>query len=274
MYPKLFEIGPFPIYSFGVMLALGFLAASYLLTAEFKRRKLDPDVAGTVTFLALVLGVAGSKLFHLLENFSAFLSDPIGMAFSPGGLTFHGGLLAAIAGIAYYVRKKGIPFLVVADATSPGLILAYGIGRVGCHLAGDGDYGFPTNLPWGTDYSAGTYPPSAAFRNFPEVTGLFPDGVVPDTILCHPTPVYEFIAAALIAWYLWRLRTRFSVPGMLFSLYLVLSGLERFLVEFLRLNPRLLLGLSQAQLISLGLVVAGIIGFAYLRKRPAGANRT
>ncbi len=254
------------------MLALGFLAASYLLTAEFKRRKLDPDIAGTVTFLALLLGVAGSKLLHLIENWSAFMQDPSGMAFSPGGLTFHGGLILAIVGIAYYVRKKNIPFLLVADAASPGLILAYGIGRIGCHLAGDGDYGFPTDLPWGTDYSAGTYPPSAAFRNFPEVTSQFPNGIVPDTIPCHPTPMYEFILAALIAAFLWKMRTRFTTHGILFSLYLILSGLERFAIEFLRLNPRMMFGLSQAQLISLGLVAAGIAGFVYLRQSDMKEN--
>jgi len=264
--PKLFQIGPFPIYSFGVMLAIGFLAASYLLTEEFKRRKLNPDIAGTVTFLALVLGVAGSKLLHLIENWSSFVHDPIGMAFSPGGLTFHGGLILSIVGIAYYVRSKNIPFLLVADAASPGLILAYGIGRIGCHLAGDGDYGFPTTLPWGTDYSAGTYPPSAAFRNFPEITSQFPNGIVPDSIACHPTPMYEFVLAAIIALFLWRIRGRFSTHGMLFSLYLILSGLERFVVEFLRLNPKMLLGLSQAQVISVGLMIAGVAGYAYLRR--------
>ncbi len=272
MCPKLFQIGPFPIYSFGVMLALGFLAGSYLLTAEFKRRKLDPDIAGTITFLALVLGVVGSKLLHLLENWPSFIHDPLRMAFSPGGLTFHGGLILAIVGIMWYARKKNIPFLLIADATSPGLILAYGIGRIGCHLAGDGDYGFPTDLPWGTDYSAGTYPPSAAFRDFPEITSQFPNGIVPDTIPCHPTPIYEFLAAALIAYFLWRIRGRFAVHGMLFSLYLILSGLERLLVEFLRLNPRILFGLSQAQLISLGLIVAGAAGYFYLRRKEPAAK--
>jgi len=224
-----------------------------------------------VTFLALVLGVTGSKLLHLIENWSSFIQDPIGMAFSPGGLTFHGGLILSIIGIWWYVRSKGIPFLLVADATSPGLMLAYGIGRIGCHLAGDGDYGFPTTLPWGTDYSAGPYRPSAACRNVPEVTSQFPNGIVPDTIPCHPTPVYEFILAALIAYLLWRWRGRYATHGMLFALYLFLSGLERLVVEFLRLNPRMLFGLSQAQLISAGLMIAGIAGFAYLRRKEIAA---
>ncbi len=272
MYPKLFQIGPFPIYSFGLMLAIAFLVASYLLTEEFKRRKLNPEIASTFTFLALVLGIAGSKLLHLIENWSAFVADPIRMAFSPGGLTFHGGLVLSIVGIYLYLRRKGIPFLVGADATSPGLLLAYGIGRIGCHLAGDGDYGFPTTLPWGTDYSRGTYPPSIAFRDFPEITSQYPGGIVPDNVLCHPTPMYEFFACALGFWILWRLRTKLQPAGKLFMLYLIIAGAERLAVEFLRLNPRLWLDLSQAQWISIGLIIAGAIGWFYLGRRPSSTN--
>ncbi len=266
MYPKLFQIGPFPVYSFGLMLAIAFLVGNYLLTLEFKRRKLNPEIASTMIFLALVLGVVGSKFLHLIENWSAFLADPVRMAFSPGGLTFHGGLILSIFGIYVYLRKKNIPFLVGADAISPGLLLGYGIGRVGCHLAGDGDYGFPTDLPWGTDYSKGTYPPSIAFRDFPEVTQLYPNGIVPDNVLCHPTPAYEFIACALGFWFLWKIRTKLHPAGKMFMLYLFIAGAERFLVEFLRLNPRMMLDLSQAQLISVGLMIAGLLGWFWLSK--------
>jgi phosphatidylglycerol:prolipoprotein diacylglycerol transferase len=152
------------------MLALGFLAGSYLLASEFKRRKLDPNIANNITFIALAAGVAGSKILYLIENWSSFIVDPIGMAFNPGGLTFYGGFLLAAFSIYMYGRRKKIPFFTIGDAIAPGLMLGYGIARLGCHLAGDGDYGFPTTLPWGTDYSKGTYPPSAAFRDFPEIT--------------------------------------------------------------------------------------------------------
>ena len=151
MYPELFKIGPFTVYSYGLMLGIAFIVASYILTKECERRKLNPNLATEITLLAIVFGIIGSKLFHLFENWNAFLQDPVGMAFSPGGLTFYGGLILATLAIWLYVRRKKIPFLVVADATSPSLILAYGIGRIGCHLAGDGDYGIPTSLPWGTD---------------------------------------------------------------------------------------------------------------------------
>ena len=266
MCPKLLQIGPFPIYGYGLMLAIGFISASYLLTLEFKRRSIDPNLANNVTLLALIGGVAGSKILYLIEHWSSFVLDPIGMAFSPGGLTFYGGLILAALAIYIYGKRKGIKFLVVADSTSPGLILAYGIGRIGCHLAGDGDYGFPTTLPWGTDYSNGTYPPSAAFKGFPEITSQYPHGIVPDTTPCHPTPVYEFILCALIFWFLWHIRKNTKPDGKLFSLYLALAGLERFAIEFFRINPRMSFGLSEAQFISLGLMAVGVGGWMYLTK--------
>jgi phosphatidylglycerol:prolipoprotein diacylglycerol transferase len=155
----------------------------------------------------------------------------------------------------------------IADAASPGLMIGYGVARIGCHLAGDGDYGFPTTLPWGTDYSHGTFPPSAAFRGFPEITRQFPSGIVPDTTPCHPTPVYEFLLCALLFAILWRFRKTARPNGMFFMLYLILAGIERFLVEFTRLNPRVAFGLTEAQLIALGLAAAGALGWSRFSKQ-------
>lgn len=269
MCPKLFQIGPFPIYGYGLMLAIGFIVASYILTSEFKRKNLDPNLANNITLIALIAGVAGSKILYLIEHWSSFVADPFGMAFSPGGLTFYGGFLLAAFVIYLYGKRKGISFFTIADSTAPALILGYGIARIGCHLAGDGDYGFPTSLPWGTDYSRGTYPPSVAFRGFPEITGRFPNGIVPDTTPCHPTPVYELILCSLIFWYLWSRRTKPGPTGKLFMIYLVFAGLERFIIEFFRLNPRLAFGLSEAQLIAIGLVAAGLLGWNFLNRRAA-----
>ncbi|HWP82286.1 MAG TPA: prolipoprotein diacylglyceryl transferase [Bacteroidota bacterium] len=267
MCPRLLEIGPFTVYSYGLMLATGFIVASYLLTLEFKRKRLDASLANNVTLIALVGGIVGSKLLYLIEHWSAFVADPWGMAFSPGGLTFYGGFLLAATLIYFYARTKGISFFSIADSVAPGLILAYGIGRLGCHFAGDGDYGFPTDLPWGTDYSKGTYPPSLAFKNVPEIADKYPGGI-PDNILCHPTPVYEFLMCLIIFAILWRLRTRITQTGKLFMLYLVLAAVERFSIEFLRLNPRIAFGLSEAQWISVGLFIIGLIGWRYLSKAP------
>jgi phosphatidylglycerol:prolipoprotein diacylglycerol transferase len=272
MCPRLLQIGPFTIYGYGLMLAIGFIVGSYLITYDMKRRGMDPNLGNTITLIALFAGVAGSKILFLFENWSYFLDDPIGMAFSPSGLTFYGGFLLATLAIYLYLKKRGISFLLAADAIAPGLLIAYGIARIGCHLAGDGDYGFPTTLPWGTDYSKGTYPPSIAFRNIPEIASKYPGGIVPDNTLCHPTPMYEFLVCGILFWILWRLRTKLQPEGKLFMLYLIFAGLERFAIEFIRVNPRSSLGLSEAQFIALALVLTGLLGW-YSRSRNQDGRR-
>jgi phosphatidylglycerol:prolipoprotein diacylglycerol transferase len=260
MHPKLFEVFGFTVYSFGLMLGTSFIIASLLLTSELKRKKLDPELGSTITLLALFGGVAGSKILYLLENWSDFIADPIGMTFSPGGLTWYGGFLLAALLIYVLAKRKKIKFLTIADATSPGLLWAYGIARIGCHLSGDGDYGYPTTLPWGTDYSNGTYPPSLAFKGFPEITSKFPGGIVPDNTLCQPTPIYEFIICTILFALLWRNRVAITGTGRMFMWYLIAAGAERFSIEFLRINPRVFFGLSEAQLISVVLILFGIYG--------------
>ena len=265
MYPELFKIGPFTVYSYGLMLGIAFITASWILTKEIERKKLNANIATEITILAIIFGIIGAKLFHLFENFDAFLEDPVGMAFSPGGLTFFGGLIVAVMAIWIYARKKKIPFLYLADAAAPALALAYGIGRIGCHLAGDGDYGIPTDLPWGTNYENGTVPPSVMFQGS-EIAQNYPDGILPDNTPLHPTPIYEFLICLLIFGILWRLRKNEWVQGKLFMFYLIFISIERFSVEFIRLNPRLLFGLSEAQLISVVLFTVGAIGLIYYAK--------
>lgn len=267
MYPRLFEIGPFTIYSYGLMLGIGFIAASIVLTKELRRKKIDTNLGSTITLLAVIFGVAGSKLLYLVENWSEFIKQP-SMAFSPGGLTFYGGFILATLAIMVYVRRKKIPFLKICDCAAPAIMIAYGIARVGCHLSGDGDYGMPTDLPWGMVYSAGTYPPSLAFRDFPDVVAKYGvDGVVPDTIAVHPTPLYELASGLFFFWVLWKLRERPAPDGKLFMYYLIFSGASRFAVEFLRLNPRFIFGLSEAQLIALVMVALGVVGMKILDDR-------
>jgi phosphatidylglycerol:prolipoprotein diacylglycerol transferase len=268
MCPRLLEIGPITIYSYGLMLALGFIVASYLLSLELKRKQVDPNLAGNITIAALVGGIVGSKLWFLAEHWGSFLADPVGMAFSPGGLTFYGGFLAAALTIYLYLRSKKIRFLLVADAVAPGLLLGYGVARIGCHLSGDGDYGFPTTLPWGTDYSKGVLPPSQAFRDLPEIASQYPGGIVPDTTPCHPTPVYELILCAILFAVMWKYRRAIVREGKMFMLYLMLAGSERFVIEFIRINPRIVFGLTQAQVIAAVLIAAGITGWIVLSRRP------
>ena len=158
--------------------------------------------------------------------------------FSQYGFAWFGGLIAGFAAYAWLASMRRIPLLTMLDAGSPAAALGYGIGRIGCLLSGDGDYGTPTSLPWGMS---------------------FPNGLVPTTARVHPTPIYEFIAACFIAWWLWRYgRKQISAlalnthkpaaqAGLVFAAYLALTGLERFLVEFIRINPRSFLGMSNAQ---------------------------
>lgn len=270
MMPELFKIGPFTVYSYGLMLGISFIVASWLLTKEFQRRKLPADFANEITLLAIIFGVVGSKLMYVIENFGEFAQDPLGSIFSPGGLTFYGGLLLVIAVIMMYARRKKLEFLMIADAAAPSLAIAYGIGRLGCHLAGDGDYGIPTSLPWGVNYEHGIVPPAYLFntkqfaQQFPTVASWFPSGIPNNTPL-HPTPVYEFLGGVFLFTLLYTLRTKEMPVGKKFGLYLMFAGIFRFSVEFIRLNERIALGLSAAQLISVGLFGLGI--YLYYRNK-------
>ncbi|HZY10044.1 MAG TPA: prolipoprotein diacylglyceryl transferase [Bacteroidota bacterium] len=273
MYPRLFTIGPFTVYSYGLMLGIGFIIASILLTKELKRKGLDPNMGSTITLLAVIFGITGSKLLYLFEHWDFFIAHPIDMAFSPGGLTWYGGFFLATFSIMLYTRKKRISFLKICDVAAPGLILAYGIARIGCHLAGDGDYGLPTDLPWAAVYSNGTYPPSAAFRDFPEIVKQYGiNGIVPDTIPVHPAPVYEFLINTGLFFVLWGLRKKLTSDGKLFMIYLMLSGASRLVIEFIRLNPRIFFGLTEAQLFSSVIVIVGVIGYQILSRAKPRAN--
>ncbi len=267
MFPVLFKIGPISIYSFGLMMGIGFLVASYILTKELKRKGIDPNIGSTITLFALIFGIVGSKVLYLLENWNEFMQDR-STAFSPGGLTWYGGLILATLAIFVYTKKKKFQFLTICDASAPALMLGYGIARLGCHLAGDGDYGMPTDLPWATVYAKGTYPPSIAFQDFPEVIQQYGvNGIVPDTTPVHPAPVYEFFLSVLVFIVLWKLRKNTYVSGRLFTIYLILSSCARLLVEFIRINPRILLDLTEAQIISSIIIIIALVSMLMLSKR-------
>ena len=249
-------------------MALGFLTANYFLALELKRRKLNPAIGNNIILIGLVMGVLGSKVLFLLENWGEFIADPVREGFSPSGLTWYGGFILAALSIYIYSRNLKISFKIISDATSPALLLGYGVARLGCHFAGDGDYGWPTSLPWGTDYSKGTYPPSAAFRPFPEITSRYPNGIVPDNTLCQPTPVYELLLCGLLFLIMWKYREKIMPDGAMFALYLIFAGAERFIVEFVRINPRAAFGLTEAQIISIPLVIVGALMMLYYRRAP------
>ncbi|MFW6090222.1 MAG: prolipoprotein diacylglyceryl transferase [Gemmatimonadota bacterium] len=262
MYPELITldlplIGRLTITSFGVMMALAFLAAYQVSRSEFDRMGKDPELAADLLLGALIGGIVGAKLYYVFLNWDLTVQDPLGMLFSRAGLVWYGGLIGGTIGVILMARRRGERILPVADALAPALALGYAIGRVGCFLVGD-DYGRPTDSWVGIAFPDGA-PPSTA-GNLREGFGVsIPDSIPDSTVLeVHPTQLYEVGLSLLIFAVLWRLRGERPV-GWIFALWLVLAGLERFAVEFFRAKDDRFIGvLTLAQLFSLGLVGLGV----------------
>ncbi len=286
-----------------MLAATGMLAGFFVLRADLRRRGMDVDPA-SILGVTGIAGLAGARLYHLLESPGEFFADPIHLLFSQTGLAWFGGFLGGFIALFFLARHYQLRILLMCDVCSPAAALGYGVGRIGCLLSGDGDYGIPTSLPWGMS---------------------FPNGIVPATERVHPTPIYEFIAAVIIFYVLWRIGARYvkngggrnaggaqngraeketsektetksarvaasgsvramkkkaakhaksadaaqsssafltgsppALPfGYVFAYYLLLSGAARFLVEFIRINPRVFFGMSNAQAVALACVLAG-----------------
>ncbi|GBD27723.1 Prolipoprotein diacylglyceryl transferase [bacterium HR30] len=253
MYPIIVQIGPITIYSFGLMMAIAFLVGGFLTSRELERNGYDPQLGATLVLWAAVGGLVGARLFLILEDPAEFLQHPLSTILSGSGFVWYGGLFGGILSTYVAVRRAGVPWLRVVDAAAPALALGHAIGRIGCQLAGDGDWGKVTTLPWGMAYPQ-------AIVGWP-----YPPGVV-----VHPTPLYEAAAYTAIFLFLWSRRTKVAVPGSLFWWYFVLAGTARFLVEFVRINPVWWLGLTQAQWISLLLVVVGLGALVAAKRGPVG----
>ncbi len=246
MYPELFKIGPVTIYSFGLMAAIGFLMGGFLLEKQLARVGRDKELAGSIIIVALVGGIVGSKIYYLIENPGLLFHDFFGAVFSAAGLVWYGGLIGGFLAVTWWIHKKGLPFLLVGDLMAPLLLMGQGFGRVGCFLAGDGDYGPPSDAPWAM---------------------TFPDGVIPITIPVHPTPVYDFILLFSLFFILWSLRKKGFKRGTIFGLFGIFMGAERFFTEFWRTNPNVLFDtFSLAQVISVLLFLWGIGMIIYVNK--------
>jgi len=233
------HFGPLTIGSFGLLMLLAFLAGYFVLRADIRRRGMSLDAQNVVTICAL-LGIVGAKLYHVFETPRDLIANPLGELFSRSGFAWFGGFLGVLLALYLLAGKYKLSYLAILDVCAPAAAVGYAVGRIGCFTSGDGDYGVPTSLAWGMS---------------------FPNGLVPTTQRVHPTPIYEAIAAMLIFWYLWRqgaksLRGPRPV-GEVAALYLIWMGVERFLVEFIRINPRSFFGLSNAQAASLGSMAAG-----------------
>lgn len=241
------------------------------------------DHAGTITLLAALWGFIGAKLFHWLENpdeMVEFLSGPKGSdIFS--GLTMYGGLIVAAIMVVRYMVRHGIPAFVGMDAAAPGLMLAYAIGRIGCHVSGDGDWGIantsaaPAWLPdWMWAYS---YPNNVIGSGLPIMgtEGCFPGYCTFLDPPVYPTPLYEALVCGLFFFVLWPLRERIIVPGVLFAVYLIMNGVERFFIEKIRVNERFLGSWTQAEVIATMLVLVGLVGWYWLKtNKPDGTAAT
>jgi phosphatidylglycerol---prolipoprotein diacylglyceryl transferase len=246
------NIGPVTLQTFGICFALAFIAAGALVWRRLGELGKPVDWAYEMGFAALLGGLIGARLNYVLENYDDVKGDLLGNIFSGGGLVWYGGAIGGAIGVFLWAWWRGYLTLALLDLAAPALALGYAIGRVGCQVSGDGDYGQDWDGPWAMAY---------------------PDGTEPIDTPVHPTPVYETLAMGLVALVLWRLRDRLT-NGLLFALYLLLSGTERFLVEFIRRNDDVALGLTQAQLISLVTMIAGAVWLllAFRRApRPAPA---
>jgi phosphatidylglycerol---prolipoprotein diacylglyceryl transferase len=253
------------IPTFGLMVATAMVAAYFVLRSDLARRgiaSIDSGFAEALIAIPSLAGIIGAKLYHVLEDPSFLFAHPAEII-SQYGFAWFGGLIAGAAAFILVARRRKVSLLQVLDAGSAAAALGYGIGRIGCLLSGDGDYGKPTSLPWGMS---------------------FPHGLVPTAQRVQPTPIYEFIVACLIAWALWKLGSRqirsgtfpraaqirkLPSPGSVFAAYLVLTGMARFLVEFIRINPRSFFGLTNAQAASLASIAVGVV----LWLRLSGSTR-
>jgi phosphatidylglycerol:prolipoprotein diacylglycerol transferase len=237
------EIGPFQ--TFGIMFALALLAAGALAHRRLRELGKPGDWAYEMLFAAAIGGIVGARLDFVIENYDDVKDDLLGNIFSGTGLVWYGGAIGGALAVLAWAWYRGMLNLALLDLCAAPLALGYAVGRIGCQVSGDGDYGQPWDGPWAMAY---------------------PEGTVPTDVPVHPTPIYETLAMGFVAYALWRLRDRFR-PGILFALYLILAGLERFLIEFIRRNEDVALGLTQAQFFSVAMVAAGVVWIIVVARR-------
>jgi phosphatidylglycerol:prolipoprotein diacylglycerol transferase len=244
MKPEIHLLGV-SIKTFGLCFAFAFLASGAVVSRRLVELGRSAEWAYEMVFAAAVGGLVGSRLYYLLQNYNDVKHDLLGNIFSGAGLVWYGGALGGALGVCLWAYRRGFLGLTLLDVCAPALALGYAVGRVGCQISGDGDYGKAWDGPWAMAY---------------------PHGTVPTTVKVHPTPIYETLTMGLAAWALWRARNAFR-PGVLFACYLIFAGSERFLVEFLRRNDAVAAGLTAPQFESLAMLLAGLVWVGLAARR-------
>jgi phosphatidylglycerol:prolipoprotein diacylglycerol transferase len=243
MKPEVHVLG-ISIKTFGVAFALGFLACGAVVARRLRELGKPVDWAYEIVFAALVGGVVGARAYYLIQNYDKVRHDLLGSVFSGSGLVWYGGAIGGAIAVVAWMRWRGALELRMLDMCATALALGYAVGRIGCQVSGDGDYGIRSSLPWAMGYPHGTVP-------------------TPHGVRVQPTPIYETVTMCLLAYLLWQLRDRVR-PGVVFALYLLGSGFERFLVEFVRRNNEVVAGLTAPQVESMLAMLAGLAWLAVL----------
>ena len=245
------SLGPVDLKTFGICFALAFVCSAAIFSRRLRELGKPHDWVYEAVFAALIGGLVGSRIDFLLQNWGEVSGDLLGNIFSGSGLVFWGGLIGGAIGVLLWAAWRGWLGWVLADTAAAPIAIGYTVGRIGCQVSGDGDYGTASDVPWAMDY---------------------PNGVVPTHETVHPTPVYETLTMGVATLALWHLRDRFA-PGVLFGLYLIMAGTERLLVEIIRRNDSVVGGLTLAQLFSLAMLALGVAIVAVRRgaRRPVTA---
>ena len=273
MYPVIYDFGKInflgfqfhlAIYSFGLMLVVAFYTCYYLLENDLKNSDYDDKLASDIIFWSALGGIVGSKFYHVIENLDRIMAspDPFSEIFSGSGLVFFGGLAGAVIAVTFVLKSYRVSWFEFADRLAPLIFLGYAIGRIGCFLVGD-DYGIPSKLPWAVSFPNGLPPTTKTVftYQFPWIdTSDFPNEI----LNVHPTQLYEAFICGCLFYTLWKYRSQTKYPGQLFFSYLVLAGVERFCIEFLRTNEKYLFEIfSGAQIFSVIIIFIGTYFLTY-----------
>lgn len=254
MYPVLFKIGPIPIHSYGLMIAIAYLVGLWIALKEANRKNIDSKLISDFAIYAIIFGILGARLAYVFFfDFKYYLTHPLEIvAIWQGGLVLYGGIFGGLLAGIWFIKRHRLNFWKFADTFAPSLIIGQAIGRIGCFLSGDG-YGKPTQLPWGIRFPSD----SLAGMRFSQAP-------------VHPTQIYEMVLNLGIFFILWKMRKRKTFDGFMILSYLILYSIVRFFLEFVRGDTMDLWNnsfVSVAQLVSIVVIAVSLLIIPYLKKR-------